>query len=537
MTTSPSPRSRLKQWAKPGGPARPAAHLIGAYGLVALAALLVLVFSLALPRTFPTLDNLSVDPVQPVDPGDPRARRDGPHRHRQVRPVHRLRPRPGARHGDAARRQPAAGRGRLPASPCSSAGQSSGLSTASSSSSPRSTPSSPPSAPAASCTPSPAGSPTAAGSSRPRRACRRVHRPSTTRSSSACRSPRSTSSPSPSCSGCCWSGCRSAGYLYVIGSNPRAADLVGIPTRRYVDLRLRRVRDWSSASPAYCSPPSSRSATRASASTICCRPSSAPCSAPPRSNPVGPTPSGPSSPSPCWPSAWPASGSSAPSSGSIPLFNGGTLLLAVGLAGYSARRRLRSRPRPQHPPDRRTSRPDRGRPTSRAATGPRPGQRSMTSSQPQARQRPRSHVAAVLAAARRRQLANAADSTGPAIARLPRKPSPGQERPSSRPSEADAPWNGPTSGPRGGIGQEPSSTSRRRMTNPGVAGVAEGVEEAAKAIGWNVRVIDGQGTPAGIQAAFSQAIALQARPASSSAASTPSRPRSRSRRPTRRASR
>ncbi|MGX1762009.1 substrate-binding domain-containing protein [Streptomyces lydicus] len=47
------------------------------------------------------------------------------------------------------------------------------------------------------------------------------------------------------------------------------------------------------------------------------------------------------------------------------------------------------------------------------------------------------------------------------------------------------------------------------VNNPGVAGAAEGVRQAAKTLGWSVRVIDGQGTPAGIQAAFSQAIALR----------------------------
>jgi ribose transport system substrate-binding protein len=35
------------------------------------------------------------------------------------------------------------------------------------------------------------------------------------------------------------------------------------------------------------------------------------------------------------------------------------------------------------------------------------------------------------------------------------------------------------------------------------------VREAARVIGWNVRVIDGGGTPAGIQSAFSQAVALR----------------------------
>ncbi|MFI6764605.1 substrate-binding domain-containing protein [Streptomyces sp. NPDC050355] len=68
--------------------------------------------------------------------------------------------------------------------------------------------------------------------------------------------------------------------------------------------------------------------------------------------------------------------------------------------------------------------------------------------------------------------------------------------------------NGPTGGPEAVSGKKIIYVAQT-MNNPGVAGAAEGVEEAAKAIGWDVRVIDGQGTPAGIQAAFSQAIALK----------------------------
>ncbi|WP_431040919.1 substrate-binding domain-containing protein [Streptomyces sp. P1-3] len=76
-----------------------------------------------------------------------------------------------------------------------------------------------------------------------------------------------------------------------------------------------------------------------------------------------------------------------------------------------------------------------------------------------------------------------------------------------RAERTDSVWNGPTTGPKAASGT--IVYVAQTMTNPGVAGTAEGVRKAAKAIGWKVRVIDGQGTPAGIQAAFSQAIALK----------------------------
>ncbi|WP_425356866.1 substrate-binding domain-containing protein [Streptomyces inhibens] len=77
-----------------------------------------------------------------------------------------------------------------------------------------------------------------------------------------------------------------------------------------------------------------------------------------------------------------------------------------------------------------------------------------------------------------------------------------------RAEKTDFTWKGPTTGPRAASGKKIVYVAQT-MTNPGVAGAAKGVKEAAQAIGWNVRVIDGQGTPAGIQAAFSQAIALR----------------------------
>ncbi|MGW7458920.1 substrate-binding domain-containing protein [Streptomyces sp. NPDC054797] len=72
----------------------------------------------------------------------------------------------------------------------------------------------------------------------------------------------------------------------------------------------------------------------------------------------------------------------------------------------------------------------------------------------------------------------------------------------------DLSWNGPTTGPAAVAGKTIVYVAQT-MTNPGVAGVAEGVRDAAAAIGWRVRVIDGEGTPAGIQAALSQAVTLR----------------------------
>ena len=69
-------------------------------------------------------------------------------------------------------------------------------------------------------------------------------------------------------------------------------------------------------------------------------------------------------------------------------------------------------------------------------------------------------------------------------------------------------WTGPTTGPKAVKGKTIVYVAQT-LSNPGVAGNAKGVQEAGKAIGWNVRVIDGQGSPAGIQSAFSQAIALK----------------------------
>jgi ribose transport system substrate-binding protein len=78
----------------------------------------------------------------------------------------------------------------------------------------------------------------------------------------------------------------------------------------------------------------------------------------------------------------------------------------------------------------------------------------------------------------------------------------------SRAERTDVPWNGPTSGPTAVSGKSIVYVAQT-MTNPGVAGTANGLRNAARVIGWNVRVIDGGGTPAGIQAAMSEAVTLR----------------------------
>ncbi|WP_405623240.1 substrate-binding domain-containing protein [Streptomyces sp. NBC_00076] len=78
----------------------------------------------------------------------------------------------------------------------------------------------------------------------------------------------------------------------------------------------------------------------------------------------------------------------------------------------------------------------------------------------------------------------------------------------ARAEETDVSWDGPTSGPAA-VSDKTLVYVAQTMTNPGVAGAAKGVREAARVIGWNVRVIDGGGTPAGIQSAMSEAVSLK----------------------------
>ncbi|MEV1170383.1 substrate-binding domain-containing protein [Nonomuraea sp. NPDC049784] len=78
----------------------------------------------------------------------------------------------------------------------------------------------------------------------------------------------------------------------------------------------------------------------------------------------------------------------------------------------------------------------------------------------------------------------------------------------ARAEAMNVPWDGPTSGPRAVPGKSIVFVAST-MTNPGVAGTADGVRDAARFVRWSFRVIDGQGTPAGIRAALGEAVALR----------------------------
>ena len=69
-------------------------------------------------------------------------------------------------------------------------------------------------------------------------------------------------------------------------------------------------------------------------------------------------------------------------------------------------------------------------------------------------------------------------------------------------------WDGPTTGPKAVTGKKLVFVAGD-LKNGGILGASEGVKEAAKAIGWTLTVIDGQGTVSGRTAAMSQALTLK----------------------------
>jgi len=69
-------------------------------------------------------------------------------------------------------------------------------------------------------------------------------------------------------------------------------------------------------------------------------------------------------------------------------------------------------------------------------------------------------------------------------------------------------WSGPTSGPAAAKGKTVVVLADN-LTNGGILGATNGVKEAAAAIGWNVKVLEGGGTVSGRTSAFGQALALK----------------------------
>lgn len=75
-------------------------------------------------------------------------------------------------------------------------------------------------------------------------------------------------------------------------------------------------------------------------------------------------------------------------------------------------------------------------------------------------------------------------------------------------AHADEAFDGPTSGPKAAEGKT-IVVLAADMKNGGILGVTNGIEEAAKKIGWNVKVLDGAGSVQNRSAAVGQALALK----------------------------
>lgn len=71
------------------------------------------------------------------------------------------------------------------------------------------------------------------------------------------------------------------------------------------------------------------------------------------------------------------------------------------------------------------------------------------------------------------------------------------------------PWTGPTTGPRA-EGRKLVIYVSADQRNGGPQGAGDGAQEAAKVIGWDLRILDGQGSVQGRTSALNQAIALNA---------------------------
>ena len=69
-------------------------------------------------------------------------------------------------------------------------------------------------------------------------------------------------------------------------------------------------------------------------------------------------------------------------------------------------------------------------------------------------------------------------------------------------------WSGPESGPRALRGKSIALVAED-LRNGGIVGVAQGAREAAKVMGWTLKIFDGAGSSAGRAKAFSDALAAK----------------------------
>jgi ribose transport system substrate-binding protein len=75
-------------------------------------------------------------------------------------------------------------------------------------------------------------------------------------------------------------------------------------------------------------------------------------------------------------------------------------------------------------------------------------------------------------------------------------------------SSRSPPWTGPSTGPSAQPGKT-IAVLAEDLRNGGVLGVAQGIREAAREIGWNVRIVDAGGTAAGRSRALAEALAAR----------------------------
>ena len=179
-----------------------------------------------------------------------------------------------------------------------------------------------------------------------------------------------------------------------------------------------------------------------------------------------------------------------------PLFNGTTLVVAIALAGFAQRRRSVTVAKvAKHAAADRLKSPQRAQGSRAASEAANEGGGTRRMSKFACRGRRLLASAGVLAASAAGARAED-DYLTQAKAYIAKVTQPG------------APWTGPTTGPKA-QGNKLVIYVSQDQRNGGAQGVGDGAQEAAKAIGWDFRMLDGQGSVAQHTSALNEAIALK----------------------------